>query len=220
MSEFIADYHETEEASLLVYNLGRLSLEWNMVEHFLSATVWELLGNYPAGMAITAGMGNLSKSDVVMRLAREQIKSKEALSAIESACKAFNILRENRNVLIHSHSIVRGENGGKPHWRRASGKNPSGHKSTEADFNDLENLIAQVCHLGKYIISLIPFLHPRRRKSWLGRVPPELPEKFEMPALLRQVPESVPTATAGRSSQEKRSSKTAKKRSSSSTKKR
>jgi len=69
VGSFIADYHETEEALPLVYNLGRVSLEWNMVEHFFTAMIWELLGDYRAGMAITSGMGNTSKADVVLRLA-------------------------------------------------------------------------------------------------------------------------------------------------------
>jgi hypothetical protein len=72
MGSFIADYHETEEAFLLVYNLGRISLEWNMVEQFFTAMIWELLGDYSAGMAITSGMGNQSKADVVLRLSQER----------------------------------------------------------------------------------------------------------------------------------------------------
>jgi hypothetical protein len=186
MSSFIADYHETEEALPLVYNLGRVSLEWNMVEQFFTTLVWELLGDYPTGMAVTGGMGNTSKADVVLRLSRDRLKDKETLHAIEFACKAFNILRVNRNVLLHSHSIFRGENGSKPHWHRATGKSPAGHVSTEADFEDLEQLIAEICALGLFVTDLVPFLHKRRRKHWPGGIRPELPVKFPMPSLLTQ----------------------------------
>jgi hypothetical protein len=140
MGSFIADYHETEEAFPLVYNLGRVSLEWNMVEQFFTALIWELLGNYPVGMAVTGGMGNQSKADVVLRISRERIRNPETFDRIEFACKVFNILRTNRNILIHSHSIFRSEVGGKPIWRRATGKSPHGHISAEADFKDLEEL--------------------------------------------------------------------------------
>jgi hypothetical protein len=204
MTGFIADYHETEEAFPLVYDLGRVALEWSMVEQFFTAMIWELLGDYPSGMALTGGMGNASKADVVLRLSRERIRDEHALDAIEFACRAFNILRENRNKLIHSHSIFRGENGGKPHWRRASGKNPTGHTSVEADLADLERVIAEICNLGKFTTALVPFLHRRRKKHWPAKVRPRLPAKFPMPTLLVQVPEPSPVSTKrGRASKKK-----------------
>lgn len=197
MGSFIADYHETEEAFPLVYNLGRVSLKWNMVEQFFTAMIWELLGDYRSGMAITSGMGNTSKADVALRLSRERIRDTDTLDAVEFACKAFNILRENRNILIHSHSIFRGENGGKPHWRRATGKGPEGHISTQADFTDLEKLIAEICTLGFFVTGLVPFLHRKRRKHWPNKVRPALPSKFPMPSLLR-MPRNDETATKPR----------------------
>lgn len=192
MSGFIADYHETEEAFQLVYNLGRVALEWSMVEQFFTAMIWELLGDYPSGMALTGGMGNVSKADVVLRPSRERIRGQDVLEAIEFACKAFNILRENRNKLIHSHSIFRAEDGGKPHWRRATGKGPTGHISVEADLADLEKVIADICDLGKFTVALVPFLHRRRRRRWPDKTRPELPTKFPMRALLVQVVEPPP----------------------------
>jgi hypothetical protein len=166
MDKFIPDYHETEEAFPLVYDLGRVSLEWNMVEQFFTTIIWEILGDYSTGMAVTSGMGNTSKADVVLRLSRERIKDQDTLDAIEYACKAFNILRVNRNILVHSHSIFRAENGSKPQWRRATGKGPAGHISAEADLADLERLIAEICTLGLFVTDLIPFLHRQRRKHW------------------------------------------------------
>jgi hypothetical protein len=193
MNGFIADYHETEEAFPLVYDLGRIALEWSMVEQFFTAIIWELLGDYPSGMAVTGGMGNVSKADVALRLSRERIPGEDVLGAIEFACKAFNILRENRNKLIHSHSIFRGENGRKPHWRRATGKGPIGHASVEADLADLERVIAEICNLGKFTTALVPFLHRRRRKHWPDKKRPKLPAKFPMPTLLVQVQELPPS---------------------------
>jgi hypothetical protein len=184
MNTFVADYHETEEAFPLVYDLGRISLEWNMVEQFFTAMIWELLGDYPTGMAITSGMGNTSKADVVLRLSRERIRDDDTLEAIEFACKAFNVLRENRNMLVHSHSIFRGEDGKKPHWRRATGKGPAGHISVEADLADLERLISEICALGFFTTGLVPFLHRRRRKHWPNNKKPSLPIRFPLPALL------------------------------------
>lgn len=164
-----------------------------MVEQFFTALIWELLGDYPTGMAVTGGMGNQSKADVILRLSRERIRKSEVIERIEFACKAFNILRENRNMLIHSHSIFRSDNGGKPTWHRAAGKGPRGHISAEADFEDLETLIAQTCALGIFTTELIPFLHPKRRRHWVDKKPPELPATFPLPQILRQpAPEAAP----------------------------
>jgi hypothetical protein len=200
MAHFVADYHETEEAFPLVYDLGRISLEWNMIEHFFTAIIWELLGDYPSGMALTSGMGNRSKADVVLRLSRERISDEDTLAAIEFACTAFNILRENRNILMHSHSIFRGENGQKPHWRRATGKGPAGHVSAEANLADLEKIIAEICALGIYTTGLVPFLHKRRRKHWPNKVRPDLPSKFPLPTLLAQPPEPKSRTTGAKGS--------------------
>jgi hypothetical protein len=164
-----------------------------MVEQFFTSMIWELLGDYSTGMAVTSGMGNQSKADVVLRLSRERIRDSDTLEAIQFACKVFNILRENRNMLIHSHSVFRDENGEKPHWRRATGRGPVGHISAEADFTDLERLIAEICTLGVFTTALVPFLHPRRRKHWPNKKRPQLPEKFPLPALLGQPSEPLPS---------------------------
>jgi hypothetical protein len=139
----------------------------------------------------TAGqIKNISKADVVRRLAREKVKDKDILSAIEFSCSAFSILRANRNALLNSHSIFGGEDGEKPQWRRATGEGPIGHASVEADLVDLERVISDICYLGKFVIALVPFLHRRRQKGWQGGVRPKLPDKFPMPALLVQTSEA------------------------------
>jgi hypothetical protein len=209
MGSFVADYHETEEAFPLVYDLGRISLEWNMVEQFFTATIWELLGHYPTGMALTGRLGNISKADAALRLARERIKDKDVLSAIEFACNSFNILRVNRNALLNAHSIFRGENGEKPSWRRATGKGPVGHANTEADLADLEQLIGEICDLGKFVVALVPFLHKRHRKRWQGGVRPGPPDRFSMPDLLAQTSEPSDEKVATRARSAKKSTKAA-----------
>lgn len=209
MGSFIADYHETEEAFPLVYDLGRISLEWNMVEHFFTMTIREMLGHYPSN---TAGqLRNLSKADVVRRLAREKIEDGDVRSAINFACGAFSVLRANRNALLNTHSIFRGENGGKPQWRRTTGQGQVSHASVAADIVDLEQVISDICDLGKFVIALVPFLHERRKKSWPGGIRPALPEKFPMPALLTQTFEPVNDSVGTRTRSKKKEGKSARK---------
>lgn len=183
---FIPDYHETEEAFPLVYDLGRFSLEWNMVEHFFSALIWEFIGDFAQGMAITSGMGNQSRADVLLSLARQR-DDPELVEHIEFACKAFNILRENRNLLMHSHSIFPPEKKGqKPHWRRATGRGPEAHASVEADLADLEELIALTAALGMFAVGLSTVIRPRRPG------PRTLPDKFPLPRKLKTPPPEAP----------------------------
>jgi hypothetical protein len=180
----IADYHETEEGMPLVYDLGRLCLEWNTVEQFFTALIWTYFGDHGVGMAVTGGLGgNKSKAEVLLNLARQSPQESALIDRIEFACEAFNVLRENRNVLVHSHTIFRIE-GGKPQWRRATGRGPTGHLSTEANLEDLENLIADICKLGLFVIELVPFLRKEKR----GGAKCTLPDKFPLPKKLKQLP--------------------------------
>lgn len=179
---FNPDFHETEEAAWLVYNLGRLSFEWNMVEQFFTALIWRFLGNDQLGMAVTGGLGNQSRADILLALAKQHKGSQELLESTEFSCKAFNIIRENRNFLIHSHSLVPSE-AGKPEWRRATDRGPKGHLSTLADQHDLELLIAQTCQLGLFAVDLMPCVKPFRR----GMETPRLPAKFPPPSKLTQL---------------------------------
>jgi hypothetical protein len=189
MSEiFVPDYHEKEEAWPLVYNLGRLSLEWNMVEQFFTALIWQLLGDHRIGMAVTGGLGNQSRADIVLNLAREQPNNESLVGEIEFACKAFNILRENRNILIHSHTIMPREDGSVS-WRRATGKGPSGHLTTLASFGDLEDLIEATARLGLFTCDLIGLIHAARE----GREPKRHMERFPMPKKLKQLSDEAST---------------------------
>ncbi|MFG1298949.1 hypothetical protein V5F49_04045 [Xanthobacter sp. V3C-3] len=176
------DYHETEEAFGIVYNLGRFSLEWNMIEHFFSCLIWQYIGDMEIGSAITSGMGNVSKADVLLALARQRPDNDELIERIEFACRAFNSLRESRNILIHSHSIYPNI-GDKPHWRRSTGKGREKHSSVEADMADLEQLVADTCSLGLFIVALMPAIKP-----FSDDVPAHgLPEIFPMPHKLKAV---------------------------------
>lgn len=186
---FDPDFHESKEAFPLVYDLGRFSLEWNMVEHWFSGLIWNYLGDLSTGKTITGVLGNQSKADVLIGLARQRGNNRALLERVEFACRAFNILRENRNMLMHSHSIFQNPEG-KPEWRRASGKSPDGHVSVFVDLRDLELLIAQTCTLGRFVIELVIYTRPGRDRRKKCR----LPDLFEMPSKLQtsQASSTVP----------------------------
>jgi hypothetical protein len=81
---FYADYHETDEAVPLMYQLARVSLEWNMVEHFFAALIWEMLGDFRTGKAVTGGMGSQSRADVVLGIAPARSSKTRRLSTVSS----------------------------------------------------------------------------------------------------------------------------------------
>jgi hypothetical protein len=152
-----------------------------MVEQFFTGLIWEYLGDFGVGMAVTGGLGNQSRADIILNLARQKPDNPDLIDRIKFACKAFNILRENRNMLIHSHSIFPSE-AGKPHWSRATGRGPEGHLSVEAEMEDLERLIAETVQLGFFVMKLLPFVRPRTDPG----KPHTLPDKFPLPRKLNQ----------------------------------
>lgn len=180
--DFIADYHEKKEAWPIVFNLGRIALEWSMLEQFFTGLIWQMLGDQKVGMAVTGGLGNQSKADILRGLAREQPNSDAIIEDIDFACKAFNILRESRNLLIHSHSIFPTREGSIS-WVRATEKGPHGHLATLASPAELEDLIEAIVHLGIFSCDLLGSVNAARD----GRptVPP--PQRFPMPKKLQQI---------------------------------
>ena len=156
-----------------------------MVEQFFTALVWQLLGDHGVGMAVTGGLGNQSKADIVLNLSRQQPNNSELVSDVEFACRAFNIIRENRNILLHSHTILPTEDGA-VNWRRATGRGPKGHVTTRASFDDVEALIQSTCNLGLFACHLMGLA----RAAKTGEEPTKRMARFKMPQRLKQVEET------------------------------
>ena len=92
-TEIMADFHETESGAFYAYSLGRISLDWNMVEHYFTALIWEFLGDYDTGMAVTLGLGgNKSKADVLVALARQRSSDKPLMVNTHPSCHRLGCL--------------------------------------------------------------------------------------------------------------------------------
>ena len=103
------------------------------------------------------------------------------MSHVEFACSAFNVLRENRNLLIHTHTIFPQENG-KPQWCRSTGKPPILHARVEADEDDLNRILDDIAKLSAFALDLVAFIRPRK-----GKKPKQYPVQFAMPVKLKSV---------------------------------
>ncbi|PBC09108.1 hypothetical protein [Mesorhizobium sp. WSM3859] len=134
--DFDPDYCESKEAIPLVHALGLISIDWNMTEQFMTALIWNYVGGHEIGMSVTNNIGNRSKADMLLDLAKKFEKDKKILLNIEQTVKAFNILRDNRNMLMHSHTVDKNKNG-HCEWRRQNPKAPLGSVGMIADLEDL-----------------------------------------------------------------------------------
>ena len=184
-----ADYHESKECGPLLYALGMISIEWNYVEQMMTALIWCYVGDVDRGLAVTANIGNQSRADMLLALCKKSKVEPDMLDRVEFSTKAFNMLREKRNILIHSHSITPHESG-KPEWRRASGKAPLGHIGTLADENDLKVMLSEIVNLSSFLLSLVVREMGKKHDAALS----PMPDKFALPRKLTQLPpEALPT---------------------------
>ena len=176
-------FHHSDECGPVVYLLGLIALDWNYCEHLFSTLIWHYVGGHETGLSITPKMGNQTRADVLLDLARKFEPDSGVLDRIQFARKALNQLREVRNVLMHTHSIIPHESGSYE-WRRASTKAPTGHGASLANLDELTQTINAIGTLAMFILQIV-LLHMAREK---GDELPELPEKFEMPKKLTQLP--------------------------------
>lgn len=82
--------------------LGVLQVRWNVAELQLQQMCWFLLGAGPSvGRAVTNDMGNVSRTNLIITLAREVIKEPTVLAFFQGVEKLFNAHRDNRNFITH-----------------------------------------------------------------------------------------------------------------------
>lgn len=82
--------------------LGVLQARWAVVELQLQQLCWFLIGAGPrVGRAITNDMGNVARTNLMVTLAREEIKHPDVIAFFEAVEKLFNAHRDNRNFITH-----------------------------------------------------------------------------------------------------------------------
>ena len=151
--------------------LSHFVIQWNWAEHNFNV------------------LGNQSRSDALLALARKNEKNGKILELTEFAAKAFGIIKTNRNSLVHSHSISHDseaeEAGEKPKWIRGS-KNPKNqHVYCHADIDDISDNLEAACRLALLLTQLnIYYMSPEHVEPSLG--------KFELPKTLTPIPIPIP----------------------------
>jgi hypothetical protein len=136
----------------------------------------------------TAALGNQHRADALLALARLHEKDEEIIDRILFAIKAFTRLKDNRNSLVHAHSITYYyKDESKPRWVRGS-KNPKNiHVYCFADIDDIFSNLNAACCLANYLSELmIYYASPLKPRPSL--------EKFILPDAL--TPHPVPRIEA------------------------
>lgn len=174
------DFHATESCAPAMHVLGMIAIDWSMCEHSFGTLIWIYVGDVDKGYAVTAALGNQSRADLLFELVKKQERSKAVIERLEFASKCFNILRETRNSLMHSHMVVPHKSG-KLEWVRQSNNKPR-VTSCLADMDDLIGVHVYIGLLFCFINDIqIYFLKKRN-----GAKRPPLPEIFPLPSKLIQ----------------------------------
>ncbi len=183
------DYFETSDAMPAIYALGRISISWNFCEHILSTLIWQQFENTEKGVAVTQLVGNQTRADMLLNLTRRHENNPDVVSRIEFATKAFNRLRENRNILMHSHSLAPHDDGGLV-WTRTSKSATLGHTNSIASISELVAINESIVELTKYMLDLLMYYVSVENDT---NIPP-LPQDFPIPERLTDLSlEEVPT---------------------------
>lgn len=164
--EFFPDYHEHDDFQPAMLALSHFVIQWNWAEHNFNVLLWQHAGDMMTGSMFTAGLGNESRADALLALARKNEKNEKILALTEFAAKAFGAIKHNRNSLVHAHTISYGEigdEGNKPRWLRAS-KNPKNiHVFCYADIDDIVENLEAACQLSLLLSELMIYYAGRDR---------------------------------------------------------
>lgn len=155
--EFFPDYHEHNDFQPAMLALSHFVIQWNWAEHSFNVVLWQYTGDFDIGSMYTAGLGNQSRVDALLALARRREKNPKVLELTEFAAKAFGRIKGNRNSLVHAHSVSLSPEDDKPRWIRGSNNPKNIHIYCLADYADIiENLNAS-CQLAKLLEDLIVY---------------------------------------------------------------
>jgi hypothetical protein len=194
--EFAPDYHEHEEFQPAMLMLAHFVIQWNWAEHNFNVLLWALSGDFYTGAAYTAGLGNQSRADLMLATARRKEADPEILGLIEFCVKAFGRIKDNRNSLVHAHSISFGEEEHeKPRWTRASSNPRALHVYCLADKSDIIENLEGACRLAILLgevsaYYLSTFDPPPRPSFGIFPLPPPLTPTPILPHTLEDLPQS------------------------------
>ena len=179
---FDFDFHATEACAPAMAALGMIAIDWSQCEHTFSKLVWHYVGDLRRGYAVTAALGNKSKAQLLLDLAKRSERSRAVVSRLEFAAKVFNILLENRNSLVHSHAVFP-HRSGKLEWIRQVNNRPK-ITSVIAGQQELKLLHEAILALDIFMMKIITYFDAKKN----GARRASLPRIFVQPSKLNPPP--------------------------------
>ncbi len=182
LEEHFADFHETEDGMPFMWMLGRIVLDFNYAEHQMKALLWRYIGtNLELGHSVTAQLGSSSVAAVLLESVAKAEEAKEVLAITEFAARAFDVCRENRNIVAHSLRVDATEEAATL-WTRASRKVGSQQSVSLISLSDLDNVSHDIAKTASLLFALGLRRHVFNRD---GEDIADLPAKFKMPVRLK-----------------------------------
>lgn len=173
--------------------LGKITHYWNHLEHLMGVLSWAYVGDETAAYIYTSRLRSGEKVSALLELSSLREKRPRVRAAIEFITQVFHILRENRNIIVHSHHGMHAKEfsgysdyGRAVIFTRRSKGRPTELVEVPLTLKDLRDLFDAIMKARDYAQELSDYLmpgsvQPRSRRS-------TLPRKFRVP---RRMPQPI-----------------------------
>ena len=173
--------------------VGLSTLNWNSVEETLERLLWHYLVSDEVGHIITSKMQNMSRCDVLEAL----VEAREAIPQVRERAlhfiKAFDILRVNRNAIVHSVKFTMDASENTLWFERLRKSIRSREYDTYSmPAETLEKLADQMAELDEFGKTLLKIMQRRaglvEQPFFEWEKPPPWPDMFPLPEKLSSLP--------------------------------
>lgn len=175
--------------------LSRFILEWNHAEFRYTVILSYFLGH--ENKSVAQMLGNQTRTDALSHLSKTRNLEPRVIELIDFLVRAFSLIKDNRNSLVHSYFVRRGIAGERWHWLRMA-KSPrtryiyciAGHSDVAANADAATALEAFITKLYAYLDIKDEHKAHLSDADWGEIELLTLPEKFSLPD--RLTPHAVP----------------------------
>lgn len=181
--------------------LGELVIQWNYTESLAGFLLSGLAGGGDKTRILTSGLGNVALKEALLTFSNEFAEA-DLRAHINHFCDYFDRMREHRNWLIHSITMLGYDEGGNAvgmsQSTKAKGRLVLHHKLTrEADLSEcIKHLLELHCYGNLLVPHVCGFDKPLPQPRPLSSIEmPPLPDKLQKhPLFLRDVVPQPPSS--------------------------
>jgi hypothetical protein len=181
--------------------IGRIALQHTGLEYQIEALIWTYFGDTDKGHVATAKMGMTQKIEALKTLVEWTEPDDGIADAIEWAIKCFEVVRDNRNSVVHGYNFKADQSSGKLFIEK---RKPGMVFDSHLQFEITPGVLAGICNeqmnLSSYIY-LLQKIIDRRGPESIGpgipapSEPSPLPNRCALPSSLDPLPHQAPEST-------------------------